>query len=116
MTNATILTTYESTTLSELTQWVTEQRKASADKLLLRRRAEDTNGHELVRSWPMEGEINAAQMGGSLEVSNFRLKRAESAQRRFASAVRSLTLVRALLPRGGRSLNTDERSVAVANA
>lgn len=66
MTTATILTTYESTTLSELTQWVAEQRKAGADKLLLRRRTEDANGHELVRSWTLEGETNEAELAGAM--------------------------------------------------
>jgi hypothetical protein len=65
-TAATILMTYESTTLSELTQWLAEQRKAGADKILLRRRTDETMGHELVRQWPMEGEINAAEFASTI--------------------------------------------------
>jgi hypothetical protein len=66
MNTATILSTYESTTLSELTQWVAEQHKAGADKLLLRRRTEELNGHELVRSWSVEGAVNAAELAASI--------------------------------------------------
>ena len=46
------------------------------------------------------GEMGAAQAGGSLEQARLRLRRAESAQRRFAGAVKTLAMVRALLPKG----------------
>ena len=47
------------------------------------------------------GEISAAdESGGSLQQANFRLRRAESAQRRFMKALKTLTMIRALVPRG----------------
>jgi hypothetical protein len=47
------------------------------------------------------GEIDAANSsGGSLQQANFRLRRAESAQRRLLNAVKTLQVVRALAPRG----------------
>ena len=47
------------------------------------------------------GEISLAdEPGGSLQQANFRLRRAESAQRRLLNAVKTLTMVRALVPRG----------------
>jgi hypothetical protein len=51
-----------------------------------------------------QAEAAAAQVGGSLPLAAFRLRRAESAQRRFASAVKMLLLVRTLLPSGGPAL------------
>jgi len=42
----------------------------------------------------------AAPAGGSIQQATLRYRRAESAQRRFASAVKTLTMVRALLPKG----------------
>lgn len=45
------------------------------------------------------GEANAAQMGGTVGLGLFRLRRAESAAKRFNSAVRTLTLLRTLLPK-----------------
>lgn len=50
-----------------------------------------------------QGEIAAAQAGGSPEVARLRLRRAESAQKRFTGAVKTLSLVRALLPGGLRA-------------
>lgn len=45
-------------------------------------------------------ELNAASsQGGSLQQAGFRLKRAESAQRRFLGAIKALGKIRALLPR-----------------
>jgi hypothetical protein len=44
-------------------------------------------------------EYTAAQQGGSLEQARFRLRRAESAQKRFTSSLKMLTLVRSLAPR-----------------
>jgi hypothetical protein len=43
-------------------------------------------------------EAEAAQPAGDLPRAGFRLKQAESAQRRFALSVRTLAVVRALLP------------------
>ena len=45
-------------------------------------------------------EAAAAEVGGSLPQATFRLKRAESAQKRFAGSVKTLALIRSLLPRG----------------
>jgi hypothetical protein len=46
------------------------------------------------------GEISAAgPPGASLQQANFRLRRAESAQRRLLNSVKMLTMVRALVPR-----------------
>jgi hypothetical protein len=45
------------------------------------------------------GEANAAEMGGTIGLGLFRLRRAESAAKRFNSAVRTLTLLRTLLPK-----------------
>src|SRR5262249_14010699 len=46
-------------------------------------------------------EIQAATpQGGSLEQAGFRLKRAESAQKRMLNATRALVSLRALVPRG----------------
>lgn len=45
-------------------------------------------------------ETTAAQEGGGVELAKLRLKRAESAQKRFTGAVKTLTLVKALLPQG----------------
>jgi len=42
----------------------------------------------------------ASPTGSNIQVAGYKLKRAESAQRRFSRAVRTLTLVRALLPKG----------------
>jgi hypothetical protein len=51
------------------------------------------------------GEIAAASpLGGSIQQANFRLRRAESAQRRFLNAIKTLAMLRALLPRGLRPL------------
>jgi hypothetical protein len=44
-------------------------------------------------------EYTAAQQGGSLEQARFRIRRAESAQKRFASSLKMLILVRTLAPR-----------------
>lgn len=44
--------------------------------------------------------ISADPGRGTLEQANFRLKRLESAQRRFDNAVKSLTTLRTLLPAG----------------
>ncbi len=50
------------------------------------------------------GEIDAAGPGGgNLQQANFRLRRAESSQRRLLAAVKTLQLIRALVPRGLRS-------------
>jgi hypothetical protein len=46
------------------------------------------------------GEIAAAQTGGSVQQVASRLRRAESGQRRLLNSVKTLALVRALLPRG----------------
>jgi hypothetical protein len=46
-----------------------------------------------------EGEIAAAQAGGGPEVARLRLRRAESAGKRFTGAVKTLSLIRALLPK-----------------
>jgi hypothetical protein len=45
-----------------------------------------------------QGELGAAEVGGSPELARFRLRRAESAQKRFTGAVKTLSLVRALVP------------------
>jgi hypothetical protein len=68
MTTATILTTYESSTHAELTQWLIERKSAGADKLILRRRSEDIGSHEMVRNWPLEGQIEeeAAELAGKI--------------------------------------------------
>jgi hypothetical protein len=47
-----------------------------------------------------QAELAAASSGGSLEQANFRLRRAESTQRRHLQAVRMLAALRALLPGG----------------
>ena len=47
-----------------------------------------------------EAEISAAQSGGSPQQVSIRLRRAESAQKRFLRAIKTLTTVRALLPPG----------------
>jgi hypothetical protein len=48
-----------------------------------------------------DAELGAARpAGGSLAQAAFRLKRAESCQRRFASAVKTLAGLRALAPQG----------------
>ena len=56
----------------------------------------------LIVAWlaAQHGESAAAEVGGSLEQARFRLARAESAGRRLGSAVKMLTLIRALAPRG----------------
>jgi hypothetical protein len=47
------------------------------------------------------GEISASSPpGGSLQQANFRLRRAESSQRRLLNWVKMLAMVRALVPRG----------------
>jgi hypothetical protein len=46
------------------------------------------------------GEIGAAQVGGSLDQAKLRLRRAESAQKRFTGAVKTFALIRALAPKG----------------
>jgi hypothetical protein len=46
-------------------------------------------------------ELRASISGGSLQQATFRLKRAESAQRRFLGAIKTLAKIRALLPRAG---------------
>ncbi len=52
----------------------------------------------------LHGEYAAASPpGGSIQLATYRLKRAESAQRRFARAVRTLTLVRAAAPKRSSS-------------
>src|ERR1019366_9278853 len=53
--------------------------------------------------------IAASPEGGSLQQASLRLRRAESSQRRFLNAVRTLTMVRALLPRGLRALANREK-------
>ena len=55
--------------------------------------------------------IAASPEGGSLQQASLRLRRAESSQRRFLNAVRTLTMVRALLPRGLRALANREKAV-----
>lgn len=59
----------------------------------------------IVTTWlaAMQSEMTAAQVGGTPQLSISRARRAESAQRRFACAVRTLSMVRALLPRAVRS-------------
>lgn len=55
-------------------------------------------------NWLVVQEANMAAAnppGKNLPLATYRLRRAESAQRRFASATRSLATLRALLPRGG---------------
>jgi hypothetical protein len=47
----------------------------------------------------LSGELAAAQAGGNAEVARLRLRRAESAARRFTGAVKTLALIRALLPK-----------------
>jgi hypothetical protein len=47
-----------------------------------------------------EGEIQAADRNGDLGQAALRLKRAESSQRRFLAAVKTLTTLRALVPHG----------------
>lgn len=49
-----------------------------------------------------QAEMSAAQTGGSIPQAAFRLKKAESAQRRFLAAARSLATLRALQPRATR--------------
>lgn len=46
-----------------------------------------------------QAELSAAQTGGSVQQAAFRLKKAESAQRRFLLATKSLATLRALQPR-----------------
>jgi hypothetical protein len=46
-----------------------------------------------------QAETAAAQVGGSIPQATYKFRKAESAQRRFANAVRTLILVRTLLPR-----------------
>src|SRR5262249_23061790 len=49
----------------------------------------------------LHSEVQAASpQGGSLEPARFRLKRAESAQKRMLNATRTLVSLRALVPRG----------------
>lgn len=48
-----------------------------------------------------QAELSAAQTGGSISQAAFRLKKAESAQRRFLAAAKSLATLRALQPRAG---------------
>jgi hypothetical protein len=57
------------------------------------------------------GELAAAEVGGSPEVARLRLRRAESAQKRFTAAVKTLSLVRALVPPGlrGREAGAGEK-------
>jgi hypothetical protein len=64
--------------------------------------------HYLGVTWlaAQHGEMAAAQVGGSSEVARFRLKRAESAQKRFSGAVKTLALVRTLLPSGRQERDT----------
>jgi hypothetical protein len=52
-----------------------------------------------------QAEIAAAGSGGSLTQAAIRFRRAESAQRRFLSAVKTLTNLRALVPEGLAPLN-----------
>lgn len=52
-----------------------------------------------------DGEISAATSGGSIQQAAHRLRRAESSQRRFAGAVRTLAVLRSLLPGGLRPLD-----------
>jgi hypothetical protein len=46
-----------------------------------------------------QAEVSTAQLGGSIAQAAFRLKKAESAQRRFLLATKSLATLRALQPR-----------------
>lgn len=46
-----------------------------------------------------QAELSAAQTDGSIQQASFRLKKAESAQRRFLAATKSLATLRALQPR-----------------
>jgi len=55
----------------------------------------------------MQGETAAAQVGGSAEQARLRLRRAESAAKRFTGAVKTLSLVRALVPKS-LPLNKEE--------
>jgi len=58
---------------------------------------------QIVLSWlaAQHGEIQAASpAGGSLQLAAFRLRRAESAQRRHLTAVRTLATLRSLLAAG----------------
>lgn len=48
-----------------------------------------------------QAELSAAQTGGSIPQAAFRLKTAESAQRRFLAAAKALATLRALRPRAG---------------
>lgn len=48
-----------------------------------------------------QAELSAAQTGGSIPQAAFRLKKAESAQRRFLAAAKALATLRALQPRAG---------------
>ena len=50
-------------------------------------------------------EMQAATTGGTLHQAAFRLKRAESSQKRFLNAVKTLTTLRALAPEGLVPLN-----------
>lgn len=53
-----------------------------------------------------QAELGAAQPGGSIQQAAFRLKKAESAQRRFLTAAKSLATLRALAPRAARPTGT----------
>jgi hypothetical protein len=58
---------------------------------------------QVVVNWlaAQQAQIEAASMtGGSSAQAAFRLKRAESAQRRYLGAVKTLTTLRALVPQG----------------
>ena len=53
-----------------------------------------------------QAELAAAQDGGSIEQAAFRLRRVESAQRRYAGATRLLATLRARLPEGLAPINS----------
>lgn len=53
-----------------------------------------------------QAELSATQTGGSIQQAAFRLKKAESAQRRFLAAAKSLATLRALQPRSARPTDT----------
>jgi hypothetical protein len=48
----------------------------------------------------MHGEIEAASVGGSVEQARYRQSRAESTQKRFLRAMKTLATLRAVAPRG----------------
>ena len=70
-----------------------------------------THEHQLAqrkaqRMAERQAELLVAQTGGSITQAAFRLKTAESAQRRFLAATKALATLRALQPRATRPTGT----------